>query len=208
MLGHVDIFLDESGDLGFSFPRSSRYFVVCAMYTTDGKAISRLPRDAKRKGGVVNIPEVKFSKSRDALRRTVLDGLSRSDCDIVWGAIDKHEARYARRRENETYCDLCSKVLSETFRRIRARRIDVMLDRRSSRKLHRDELDAYIVDALNHCHSGFFVPELQIGHYDSAKIQCLQVCDFVIGSVFQMIERNHNSYVDIISERIAFGKVY
>jgi len=208
MLGHVDIFLDESGDLGFSTQRCSKYFVVCALATPDVKAMSRLPRRVRDKVGIGNCPEMKFSKSQDPLRRTVLEELSRSECGIVWGAMDKQSAQHTNRRDNELYCEICSKVLCEAFRRVNARRIHVVLDRRSNRKDNRDELDDYIASALHTCHSGYFVPEYEISHFDSARTQCLQVCDFVTGSIFQMLERNDTKYSDIISEKIIFGKIY
>ena len=69
------IFLDESGDLGFS-KKSQQYFVIAILITKDKKPIEncikrvrqrKLPKKYKR------IPELKFRNSNRIIRKSVLN---------------------------------------------------------------------------------------------------------------------------------------
>lgn len=210
LYGQVDIYLDESGDLGFTFPGSSNHLVLCAMATTDSKTLARLPKKVRQKLNIKKMnAEIKFTNSNESIREYFLGEVAKSNCWIVWGAINKRNTMEHRRHNAEKlYYDLCGKVLSEIFIRTYSPRINVVLDRRTAKRTNRNDFNCYISDRLHEAHAGNFEPKLGISHLDSLNCQCLQVHDFVVGSVFQSVERDNRRYVDMISEKIVFGKRY
>jgi len=69
----MHIFLDESGDLGFS-EKSQQYFVIAILITKDKKPIEncikrirqrKLPKKYKK------IPELKFTNSDNVIRKSI-----------------------------------------------------------------------------------------------------------------------------------------
>jgi hypothetical protein len=87
---HVDVYLDESGDLGFS-GRSPEHFVIVALATAEPYKLVRIVRKAHRKFSLVDGAgsEFKFNRSRGPLRRFLLDGIVKTDSWLVWGSIAK-----------------------------------------------------------------------------------------------------------------------
>ena len=206
----VDIYLDESGDLGFTSPRSSQYLVVAAVATTDSTYLSRIPRKARKKLHIKGMDkEIKFSNSSEEIRRYVLNEINKLDCWVVWGAITKKNA-ISQLRKNSAYLYnyLCGLVLCDMFERTHTKKINLIFDRHTIKKGNRDKLDSYINEKLKSRHSGHFVPELRISHYDSINCQCLQAHDFIVGSVFQSIERNDMMYLDLISSKVVKGEIH
>jgi hypothetical protein len=206
----VDIYLDESGDLGFTFPGSSNHLILCAMATTDSVALSRLPKKVRRKLNIKGMDtEIKFSNSNERIRKYFLNGIAESNCWIVWGAIDKHKVMEPlRKKKDKLYHYVCGMVLSDIFSRTHASNINVILDRMTAKKTNRNDFDRYIQEKLHKSHAGNFQPALTVSHLVSLNCQCLQVHDFVVGSIFQSLERDNQQYVNIISDKIVSGRKY
>jgi hypothetical protein len=211
--GHVDIFLDESGDLGFESPRSSRYLVIATMATPRPQAsrFARLTKKAHRqlklrgKGAV----EFKFNNSSEKLRQYFLKGVSDTDCWIVWGAVEKKNANNSlRNRTDRLYNNVCGRVMAEMFSCTHAKTIHVVVDRRSSKRTNRENFDHHVENILLSNHAGLFPPDLRISHFDSRNSEGLQVNDFVVGAIFQKIERGIDTYYELIKGRVVSGQVF
>jgi len=88
----VNVYLDESGDLGSS-PRSTRHMVVAALAVDDVRPVERALKSVRRLLGSEGYPmvEMKFRKSSCRLRRRFLEELSRANPRIAWCALDKRE---------------------------------------------------------------------------------------------------------------------
>ncbi len=80
----MDVYVDESGDLGFK-PNATKYFVV-AFLTCDSsldmrKEMTRLLKKLHQKGQYhYSRNELKFSKMNDLCRKIVLQKISGVDC--------------------------------------------------------------------------------------------------------------------------------
>lgn len=86
----IHVFVDESGDLGFS-PSSSRHIVAVALAVPDSVAVRRLVRRAHgRFGPRENRPgELKFNTGSAGLKRFILEGMARTDVRVAWSAVFK-----------------------------------------------------------------------------------------------------------------------
>jgi hypothetical protein len=206
---HVDIYLDESGDLGFN-PTGSKYFVVGVMATTDTTRLNRLVKRGNRKFGMKEKGsiEFKFNKSRETVRQYFLKGIADTNSWIVWKAIQKENANAdLRLKKDKLYHYVCGSALEDIFRRTHAKEIHVILDRRQSKRTLRNDLDRYIEAKFLESHAGYFSPKLTISHFDSTKCESLQVHDFAVGSIFQGLERHNQDYTNVIKEKIVSGSV-
>lgn len=95
-------------------------------------------------------------------------------------------------------------MLSELLRRTPAKRMKVVIDKRYTNKHERDRIDMRIKALVETDHAGFFVPQIQVSQYDSIMSKELQVHDFVVGAIYQLIERDVDEYFKLIESKIVF----
>jgi hypothetical protein len=217
---HVSIFVDESGDIGFSEKslKRSPIFVIAFLVPTN---ISRLTIDLKRflrNKLRVGVSELKFHNDSDETRRSVLEFL-REKCHFEAGyvVIDKRAVKRKEFRENPhlLYNFLAIHyVLGFVIRAFAPRKITYVIDR-SMKKSMRIEFDKYaerkaawlaLHDSSMEIRAAFRVedfkelPELIVRHEDSRKEPCLQVVDYLAGSVSRAFRGDH-TYYQLISRK-------
>lgn len=105
------------------------------------------------------------------------------------------------------YQTACEIVLPELFRRMPAQKMRIMMDRCFSKKWERDKLEEHIRDILEEHHAGNFAPQVQVSQFDSGSKKELQVHDFVVGAIFQHVERGVDTYIHTIESKIVFGQI-
>jgi hypothetical protein len=206
---HVDVFLDESGDLGFS-AGASEHFIVAALATRQEERLARLTRKCRRRFGscIKGNPEIKFNRCSDQVRRFVLDGVAKTDSVIVWSGIGKSSVSLGRRLDKDAiWRSVAANTLSEVSRRLRVESMHVVVDRRSVKKVARKVLDGDLTEAVLRHHAGVFPPAVRMSHLDSASSAGLRVVDHVAGAVFQSLERGNHTYLEMIESRTAHGGI-
>jgi hypothetical protein len=150
--------------------------------------------------------EFKFKRSSDRIRTFILEGVSQSDSRIFWAGVHKRKALEKTRPDQQAlHEDLLAKVLASAVRHIRADSINIILDRRTERWFLSSELDSLIERTVMLSHSCVFPPRLLISRFDSRRNMCLQVNDFIVGSVFQMVERSRADYYRLIDKMVVEG---
>jgi hypothetical protein len=203
------IYVDESGDIGVG-PRSSAFFVVGATVTNDKRTLERLAKRTRRSLGVMErrAAELKFSRSSIAVRRRVLKSYGRTDLRFLWVGLRKDRFQvndaYARRGVlQDGYSHLFTALLSD-------RDIDcdhIVID---SRK------EGWMNELMATQGTRFFrtgpgararAPDAIITRADSTRSAGLQITDFAVGAVFQMLERDSEEYYDLIRDRVCFGRL-
>lgn len=153
--------------------------------------------------------EFKFNRSSEHARRLILDGIASTESAISWGGILKENTpRQLRDDKNELYGYLCSRATSALTRNIQSRSIHIVLDRRSSNRSIRRNLEAQLARAVLAYHPGHFSPEIRESHLDSMACEGIQAADFVAGAVFQGLERSNLTYLDRIRGRVVHGELY
>ena len=206
---HVDVCLDESGDLGSSFG-SSKYIVVAALATNEPHELKRIVRAARGRLRARDrrMVELKFNKSPDTLRRLLLADVAGTSSMVAWCGLEKSGMPHVPKPDRERLLHVMSgSVVSEIARRTHARSMSVMVDRRWTKEKQRAEFSTCIERAVSARHSGYFAPSMEVCHFDSMACEGLQVVDFVAGAVFKSIERADGSYLGIISRNIVHGEL-
>lgn len=202
------IILDESGDLGFSPLRSSRHFVVAATIVHEPNDFDRLAKSARNKLGKQKIGgELKFNKSTDPIKRHILRGIANIDCQIVWISIEKDMIPMRMRKDKDLlYQMACEVVLREAVKRTSAQKIHIIIDKHLPKRKDRERSERHIMSIIAREHAGHFIPRINISQYDSLTSPELQVHDFVVGAIFQHIERGVDAYIHFIERKIVFGQ--
>jgi len=205
----VDIYVDESGDLGFSWPRSSKYLIVAMLATSDSRQLHRIMKRARSRFRDSRYPggEFKFNRESDVVRVFFMEALGKADCAITWTAVDKTKPRRRFTRGSDLYDLACEETLRQMSRVLEAGSIDMIMDCRRSKIRQRRNLEFLMNRVLMSNHPGHFPPELTIRHLDSESCVGLQIHDFVVGSVFQSVERMNERYLRIIEGRVTSCRV-
>jgi len=207
---HVDVYLDESGDLGFS-ERSSGCFVIVALATTEPHKLVRVIRKAHRRFSLVDgaASEFKFNRSGERLRQFILGGLVKTDSWFAWGGVVKPcvPQRFRRDRE-ELWQYVAARTMAELSRRTYTKALHVFVERRSLRKVVRRHISERLRWEVENHHGGHFPPDVRISHIDSSMSAGLQVADHVAGAVFCSVERGNPCYVEQIKSKVSYGEMY
>ena len=204
------MYLDESGDLGFS-SRSSKHFVVVVIATREAHKLARIVRRGHRRFGAAgrSFAEIKFNSSGAQLRRYVLEGLAQTDARIVWGGVRKAPVPVGLFPEGLGLWDyVASRAISELSRRTAARSMHLTVDKFSNRLVVRMEVARRLVDETVIHHGGYFPPIVTISQIDSMKSEGLQLADFVAGAVFRSVENGDDSYLSLLGETMVCGMLY
>jgi hypothetical protein len=206
----LEIYLDECGDLGIEKERSSKYLVIAATALPETESFIRIIKKAHRKLGVRGKQsiEFKFNTSSLPIRKFFLESIAEVDCWIAWIAFEKQKLRnQLLTAKNEVYLDSCMKVIPNILRYSPSRSVDIIVDRRSNKKSERNIFDARAKSIVDSNHAGYFEPRLRISHFESWKSEGLQVHDFIVGSIFQKIERGNPSYYELIEKKVVFSQL-
>jgi hypothetical protein len=211
---HRTVFIDESGDLGFSL-RSSKHFAVVALVSPDPTTLERIPKRVRRRKlrkSLRRKPELKFHNSNPDVRRLVLRMIAEvTGTRIFCVIVEKRRSLDPPYPDSiELYQHACGTLLRGV---LRSERIDgdlqVVLDaRRGNRKADID-LDLHLRSEIaSECRSLGLIPpdRIRMSRYDSHSSGGLQVVDFVAGAVRRKYEEGDDSYYRIVLQLIALEK--
>lgn len=212
----MNIYIDESGDLGFS-ENSSPFFVVGAIIAEGPEKVQQCKTCMKRVKKKLpkkykNISELKYHNTSDTYRRRVLECISRTDVDIAYAVLrkeqvyinlrDKHQILY-----NYITGSLVSTILSE-YRC--SHDVNVIIDK-SLDGVVGEEFDKYLLyrsmeEDMNHIGTH----ELEIYHADSKQNHCIQAADFVAGAVHRHYREYlpYTDYYSVFENRITIALDY
>lgn len=111
----MDIFIDESGDLGTNLESSSKYFVVAALISRDKIPIQRCFKKIRNTLNKTrkDTPEFKFAQSNKTIRRRVFNCLSSNDFTIAYSYFCKEEIYPHLNGNNTIYLDLNAFLISQ-----------------------------------------------------------------------------------------------
>ena len=108
------IFLDESGELGFS-KESSRYFLVTLLCTSEPNRIRKVVRQIKKVLGKKwkKIPELKANNSNYEIRKRMLEKLAKEAIDINYILVNKSKIKdNLREQKHKIFNWVCGILLN------------------------------------------------------------------------------------------------
>jgi len=202
----LHVFVDESGDLGFS-ERSTSYIVMGAMATHEPLKVARIVRKVRERHLCKprgDVPELKFSESSDAVKTALLRMLGEYDGEMWYVYLRKRDilTQY-RGAEKHTYNVLATEICKHLVK-LPERKFLVKMDKALEKK-DRERLKYHILEETEKTlrKLGKLSVDLQIEWVYSESEPCIQLVDFVCGAVFRKYEYGDNRYFDLIKHKIA-----
>ncbi len=210
---HVKIYIDESGDLGFT-ERASPYFVIAAIIVHDPLAIRRCfakVRRNKLKKKYKELPEFKFNNSGPEIKKRILSCIASADVDIAYCVLRKDQV-YPHLRSNHQiiYNYLAGSLISHIVQRFSdGGTVEITVDK-SLNGIQREAFDQYLVYKTferNLANDLAAIP-IEIEHADSRNEPCIQAADFIAGALHYYYRTNDDSFSCIIEEKITLAFDY
>jgi Protein of unknown function (DUF3800) len=206
----LEIFIDESGDLGFS-EQSTRYFVVAYLVTSNAHSIrtkiSRLKKNMnnKRKGSV---SEFKFGRDGDLTRTRVLTEICKCDFELGLVVIDKAYVKPSLRSDPPLLYRylVANYVVTNLVNAYDLTAVRFIVDKSLMSK-GMQAFNSYLTNKLSwrqEMEKGDQMPTVEIVHEHSEAEPCLQVADYCAGATFSRFERMDSTYYDLIRSRIGY----
>jgi hypothetical protein len=188
------IYLDESGNLGFS-EKSGKYFIVAGLCVDESKTVDRCIKNARTGlSKKYKQNELKFSNSSDANKRRVLHCISLRDVSLSYLALNKDWVPYDLRQNIpllHTY--MIGQLLNNVLSDMSITRINVIIDK----FLHSKKIDGFN-DYLDNNVS----VKMNIQHVSSDGNNGIQAVDFVAGAVNRKYRGYGNEYYELIENKI------
>jgi len=211
----VYLYIDESGDLGFS-KGGSDYFVMACIKVNDeenNKNLGRIPRKIRQRKLCKKdhkCPELKFSNSSPLIREQFLSSASKLDIEIYSIIIKKEFTQEKLRNNLPVLYNYILKVLLE--------KPLVKLGRDSSLTIYLDKCMSknQVENFENYVKTEFFsifkdIPNIEIIHESSHNNSRIQVADFICGAFgykynSAKLKDDFSRYTDIISAKTVIEK--
>lgn len=207
----MNIFIDESGDLGME-QSGSPYFVLAAIITQDHLRIRRCfkrIRNGKLKKSYKELPEFKYNKSDETIKRRILKCVADSDIDIAFVVLKKDLAYDLNgQNPNDIYRNLSIQLITEITNHYFERDTILISIDKSMSCQQRDVFDGFVLDHIigNGTHPFCSIEKIEIEHVDSRNEPLIQAVDFVAGAVHQRYRNSNGRDYDIINNRIIITK--
>jgi hypothetical protein len=210
-LAKLNVFIDESGDLGFDSTKSSRTFIVAYVITADPERtridIKRLRKKLRQKRKL-NIEEFKFARDSEVVRVNVLKEISRQNLEVGYFAAEKTAVKEDLRKRPDRFYNyvVVDNVVTNIVRNYDLKEVDFILDRSMSKDSLKHFND-YLERKLSWrqvVEFGKEMPKVRILHNDSRNDQCLQLADYFAGAAFAYFERGERKYFSYIENEVRF----
>lgn len=212
----MHVFVDESGDLGFT-GKSTKFFVVSYLECESPQGMrTEIRRILKhlhqKKGYSLARNELKFSRMDDDCRKYVLEKVA--SCDVTLGVVVMNKAYVkADLRDDPTvlynWCVVHNIMLSLLPSIVAGNKIHMVFDK-SLPTWRIKEFNAYVENKASYLlfekGTAFSPDSISSEHVASEREPILQAADAVAGAYFQKYEHQNDEYVRIIEEKVGSFK--
>ncbi len=209
----MEVFIDESGDLGFS-SKSTKFFVVAYVVpkeswiirTQIGRILKRLHRRRKYTGY-----ELKFSNSSHNVRLNVLNKLRKFDWEAGIIVLEKGKVKNDLKRNITILYNytIVHHVMRKLLLRLEPHEsLKIYIDRslpRSSREAFDDYVRRkaeWVWNVELERHPPLSTDKIKVFHESSERERCLQLADYIAGAAFQKYERGREEYLRLVEDKI------
>lgn len=219
---HVSIFVDESGDLGFT-KSSSKFFSIGYVFTKnrypfiENKIIKRTLKkmNTRIKNKKRKMPEFKFSADSDYIRKKFLSKIEIMDVVLGVICISKDSVKEELKRDpGRLYRyvigdTIITQLVNDYFTRHDPYNSIRFIIDRSLSECGQKEFNKYCEEKASYRsreQDRNIEYNISIRHEDSKAIPMLQVADYIAGVTQRKFVRNDSSFYDIIHNKIKYTK--
>ena len=196
----IYIYLDESGDLGFD-KKSSNHIVIALLITKNPFKVERCIkkiRQRKLKKKLKELPEIKFNKSNDIIRKKTLSCITKEPIELAYIVLDKNRVSPSRQNPKQKIYNFITGYLMRNLPYENTTKLELIVDKRISNKVVRTDFDRYVREK-----TGF---KVDISHENSEYNKCPQATDFIAGAIFRKYESNDSRFYNLIKDRIKISE--
>jgi hypothetical protein len=198
------LFIDESGDLGFS-KDSSRWFVFTIALTNNKRALEKVIKRARAtlRKKFHAVGELHAYHADEFTRKRVLKALAdTTDLQVLCVVLNKQKV-YVDLQNQKNY--LYNYVANILLDRLHTKQIvaidehlDICFDRKDTKKNLRSNFMQYLQGSLATKRNGKIDITLRASHEEKA----LQAVDFISWAIFRKYERGDFEYYELIKDKI------
>lgn len=192
------IYLDESGDLGFSL-RSSDYFVISFLTAKDKTLLKRAVRKVKKKHRLAPGFELKGNTTPPRIKEDLLKRIAKLDIDIHTIVMNKAKVTPRLRQDtNILYNYVLGRIVVPYI--CKQSVVTIMVDRRVVSVTSGFKLNEYL--AYKVWYENLADVDMHIQHEDSKWTLGIQAADVVCNSIFRKYESRDERFYNLIEGRI------
>lgn len=198
------IFLDESGDLGFS-EKSSKWFLFTLVVVNDPKILERVMKKARKslkKKYKHAFSELHAYHCDDITRLRVLKSLAQVDISIVTTVLNKEKVYVDLQNQKNYLYNYTANIILDRLLNSKIiegdHHISLVVDRKDTKKSLQNNFISYITEAMQEKRNGGFEMSLAASYHEKG----LQAVDFISWSIFRKYERGDFEFYEIIKDKI------
>lgn len=198
------IFLDESGDLGFS-ERSSRWFILTIVFTNNHRKIEKCVKKVHRglRKKYKRVSELHAYHADSVTRKRILKLLSETeDLKILCIILNKKKVYTDLQNQKSYLYNYTANVLLDRLHNkkiLKSRdKILIYIDQRETNKFLKKNFEDYLGSNLIKKGNNHFEIKIRPSHTE----KCLQAVDFISWSIFRKYEKNDYEYYEIIKNKV------
>jgi hypothetical protein len=198
------VFIDESGDLGFS-KNSSKWFIFTIALTDDFRKLEKIIKKARKSlfKKDKKVSELHSYHSNEITRKRILNELNKIDNLKILCVVLNKEKVYVDLQNQKNYLyNYTANILLDRLHNKNLidikESIQIYFDKKDTNKNIRLNFEKYIKESLQSKREGKVSVEL-MASYDSKSIQAV---DFISWSIFRKYERGDFQYYDLIKGKI------
>jgi len=205
----IYIFLDESGDLGFS-QKSSRWFVLTVVlsenYREIEKNVKRIHRGLKKK--YKKVKELHAYHADVVTKKRMLKLLSATQGLQILCIILNKEKVYIDLQNQKNYLyNYTANILLDRLKNKKIckpdEKIMIYIDQRETNKFLKKNFEQYLRNNLLKWKKNEFEINIKPSHTE----KCLQAADFISWAIFRKYERSDYEFYEIIKDKIIEEKL-
>ena len=199
------IFLDESGDLGFS-KGSSNWFLFTLVVVENPRKIEKIIKKIRKtlnKKHKKNFSELHAYHCDDITRTRVLKSISElDDICVVTTILNKKKVHVdLRNQKNYLYNFTANIILDRLINKKIIKdeeNIFLVVDKKDTKKNLKENFISYITKAMKEKRNGDFKMTLSASYNEKG----LQAVDFISWAIFRKYERGDFEFYEIIKDKI------
>ncbi len=202
MMGHMYVYLDESGDTGFKFHRgSSDYFVIALLLVDDPVPIHQAIHDLRLSWGKPETYEFKFTHAHHDIRQAFFHALRPYPFKVRALVVDKKRLEAPHLRKKETFYNYLVKMaLKNDFGTISG--ATLVIDESFQGKGSKAGLTTYLRRELNAESAGNPRKIEQVRYHQSHKDNLIQAADMFVGAIAREYEEKDAQYRRMFAKKI------
>ena len=214
---HVSVYVDESGDVGFT-DRASQFFTIGYAFTVDrssakeDKAIQRALKNVNA-GSKKKISEFKFSANSDKVRKKFLKTISKLDIKLGVFCVSKDSVKPSLKEDpcrfyRHAVIDAITTHLIEDY--IQSYDHDNSIRFTIDRSLAKNARDSFNEYCENKIHDRIRQKNWKAGftadihHEDSRDVSMLQVADYIASATQRFLVHKDATFYDAYSDKLKY----